>query len=58
MLAVLLLLEEKIENNNRTIKENNYINISDLNFAMQPQLQRKNKSSHLEMFLENSFSIE
>lgn len=34
MLAVLLLLEEKIENNNRTIKENNYINISDLNFAM------------------------
>ena len=34
MLAVLLLLEEKIENNNRTIKENNYINISDLNFAI------------------------
>ena len=34
MLAVLLLLEEKTENNNRTIKEDNYINTSDLNFAM------------------------
>ena len=55
MLVVWLLLEEKIENEQE--KKNNFTNTYSLNIALQQQLQRRNENSHLEVFLENSFSI-